>query len=244
VDVADLRLPSAQSRAQAGPLAELARLRAQAGKSTSKPKKVKVTVPNPLMPRVVSGFVGSQMVMPPFESLWSGQVRFEAVETQDGAYTVRYRLASASLAWSVESQQPGCLIKGEGTFSEADLKGEGWIDVSPMKGGKTGYRFTITRETPVTLDVTCGSQKTQYETDQELFILNTLDCPSGGTVGSTYTGQPWTNRKPPFVFFGKLGLNAASFCSSTLTPPGSFQSWELTGSELFEFADGLAPIAK
>lgn len=44
--------------------------------------------------------------------------------------------------------------------------------------------------------------------------------------------------------FGKVGVNGDGFCSNTLTPPGSFQSWDLTGSELFEFDDGLAPIAK
>jgi hypothetical protein len=195
------------------------------------------------MPRVVSGFVSSQTVAPGSESLWSGQARFEAVETEDGAYTVRYRLASASLTWSAEGQQTGCQIKGEGTFSEADLKGEGWIDVSAKKGGKTAYNFTITREAPVTLDVTCGKEKSQFESDLALY-LNTVDCPSGSSVPSTYTGQPWTNRKPPFVFFGKVGVNIGNFCSNTLTPPGSFQSWDLTGSELFEFDDGLAPISR
>ncbi len=46
VAIADLRLPSAQSRAQAGPLAELIRLRAQSGQAKSKPKKVRVKRPD------------------------------------------------------------------------------------------------------------------------------------------------------------------------------------------------------
>jgi hypothetical protein len=242
VAVEDLRVPSAQSRTQAGPLAELIRLRAQAGKSKSKPAKVTVTSSWPLMPRVVSGFIGSQAVGPGTESLWSGQVLFEALENEDGARTVRYRLATASLQWKAEGQQPGCVITGSGTFTQADLKGDGFIDTAGRGGGKVNYNFTVTREAPVTLTATCGNQSDQFESDLALY-LNTVDCPSAstdpGTVPSTYTGQPWKNRNPPFVFFGKVGLNTAGFCSSTLQPPGIFQSWDLSGSELFEFNDFL-----
>jgi hypothetical protein len=248
VDISDLRQPSAQSRAQAGPLAELIRLRAQADKAKSKPQKVRVSFVNPLAPKIVSGFVGSQIVAPGLESLWSGQVRYEAVVGDDGARTVRYRLASASITWSSEGAKPGCVIKGGGTFTEADLVGEGFVEIAPRAGAaKMGYNFTLRRLPPVTLTVTCGNDVSQFESVLGLY-LNTLDCPSAsqdpGTVPSTYTGQPWSNRKPPFVFFGKVGLNAGNFCSNTLQPPGIFQSWDLTGSELFEFDDFLSPISK
>ncbi len=243
----DLRLPSAQSRAQAGPLAELIRLRAQAGKTTSKTKKVKVRLADPLAPKVVSGFVGSQVIAPGNEALWSGQVRYEALPNVDGARTVRYRLASASIAWSYEGEKPGCVIKGDGTFAEADLFGEGFVDIAVREGGKVAYNFTLTRLPTVTLTATCGSQSSQFESVLGLF-LNTLDCPSAsqdpGTVPSTYTGQPWSNRNPPFVFYGKVGLNATGFCSTTLQPPGIFQSWDLSGSDLFEFNDFLPPLGK
>ena len=247
VALEDLRQPSAQSRAQAGPLAELIRLRAQSGKAKSKPKKVRVTFTYPLAPNVVSGFVGSKLIAPGNEALWSGQVRYEALPNVDGARTVRYRLASASIAWSYEGEKPGCVIKGDGTFTEADLVGDGFVDIGVREGATVVYNFTLRRLATVPLTVTCGNQSSQFESVLGLF-LNTLDCPSAsqdpGTVPSTYTGQPWSNRKPPFVFFGKVGLNAGNFCTNTLQPPGIFQSWDLTGSDLFEFDDFLAPLGK
>ena len=99
----------------------------------------------------------------------------------------------------------------------------------------------------MTIEAKCGSQTGSFEYNLPVY-LNTLDCPTASkdprSIPSTYTGQPWTNRQPPYVFFGKVGINQAGFCSNTLQPPGIFQSWDLTGSDLFEFTDWLAPLAK
>ena len=129
VAIADLRLPSAQSRVQAGPLAELIRLRAQSGQAKSKPKKVRVKLPDldPLLPKVVSGFIGSQAIGPGFDALWSGDVRFEYNGSEDPP---SYNLVSANLTWQVELQG-SCTINATGTFTAADLKGEGRISVPP-----------------------------------------------------------------------------------------------------------------
>lgn len=52
--MADLRVPTKRSRAQAGPLADLVRLRAKAGQVTSKPNKVRVKLAFPVQPVVAS----------------------------------------------------------------------------------------------------------------------------------------------------------------------------------------------
>lgn len=52
--LADLRVPTKRSRAQAGPLADLVRLRAKAGQVTSKPNKVRVKLAFPVQPVVAS----------------------------------------------------------------------------------------------------------------------------------------------------------------------------------------------
>ncbi len=246
VSIEDLRLGS--SRAQAGPLAELIRLRAQAGKAKSPQKKVRVKLPDldPLLPKVVTGFIGSQAVGQGAESLWSGEVRFEYNDASSTGLPT-YNLVSANLAWQVELQG-SCTITASGTFTAADLKGEGTISVpSRVKREPANYQFRVTRDGPVTIPVNCGSQSGSFDYVLPLY-LNTLKCPSAsnkpGTIPSTYTGQPWTNREPPYVLFGKVGLTQSGFCSDTLQPPGIFQSWDLTGSDLFEYKEWLAPLAK
>lgn len=242
VAIEDLRLASGQRRAQVGPLTPLTRLRAKAGTSTSKPKKVSLQYSQPMMPRVVSGFISGQTRAENGIRQWYGDVRFEYHSNADDTRAL-YKLTAANLTWQVEATQPNCQIEGTGTFTAADLKGEGWIEVPDRDSrARKQYNFALSGSVPVPVKVTCGNNVTMFQ-DDFTPVLNTLDCPSSGQAPSLYTSQPWTDRKPPYVFYNQVGVSRSGFCNTVLEDLGVFQKWDLTGSELFEFELDLAPIA-
>ena len=241
--IEDLRLPSAQSRAQAGPLSEQIRLRAKSGKSTSKPKKVRVKSPSmlgPLFPKFVAGSVEGIYVSDSEEreARWSGQVRFEAYETDD--YLVRYRLASASLAWSLKDDAGLCTINTNGMFTATDLAAEGFVD-EPKRyaAGEALYNFIVGHGRTLTVQATCKDGTTvTYEYPPLPLALNTGACPTGSKIGTfaTYLSQPWTNRNPSWVFAGQVGSTDTG-CSDFMDLPGLWSKWNLTGSEPVDDTD-------
>ena len=187
--------------------------------------------------------MGSQLIAPGNEALWADRCATRPFRTWTALAPSGYRLASASIA-GVTRGEAWLRHQGDGTFTEADLVGDGFVDI----GVREGATVVPTSLSDVWQPCPHGhlrEPELPVRVGRSWLFLNTLDCPSAsrdpGTVPSTYTGQPWSNRKPPFVFFGKVGLNAGNFCTNTLQPPGIFQSWDLTGSDLFEFDDFLAP---
>ena len=157
--IEDLRLSSAQSRAQAGPLSEQIRLRAKSGKSTSKPKKVRVKSPSmlgPLLPKFVAGSV---------EGVYVFRLRRKGSQVErTGAFRglrnerlpVRYRLASASLAWNLKDDAGLCTINTNGMFTATDLAAEGFVD-EPKRyaAGEALYNFIVGHGRTLTVQATC-----------------------------------------------------------------------------------------
>jgi hypothetical protein len=237
VAIADLRLPSAQSRAQAGPLSELIRLRAKSGKSTSKPQKVRVKSPStvaPVYPKFVTGSVEDIYVSDSEEreARWNGQVRFQAYQT-DG-YLFRYRLASANLAWSLKDDSGLCTVNAKGMFTASDLTAEGFVDAPKRyEAGDAPYNFIVSHGKTLPVQATCqdGTIVT-YDYPPLPLTLNTLTCPTGSTIGTfaTYFSQPWTNQDPSWVFAGQRGRTDTG-CSDFMDLPGLWSKWNLTGSE-------------
>lgn len=240
VAVDDLRVAS--SRAQAGPLAELIRLRAQAGKAKSKPKKVKVRIAFPVVPELVIGKVSGRQGQGEVELEWDGGVTYRYTGTADGPPEyAQYALDTAFLNWRLRGTDGGCTVSGTGNFNPPNLTGEGAVEVPPLEGSTLGtYQFTLVHSAPLIITYVCSNGDTgTFELPQTLSV-NTLRCPSSGLQGilPTYSALPWRKAQDLWRFTGEVANDATGLCSDVYNPPGFLYTWDLTGTDPVVLAPG------
>ncbi len=237
------------SSIQAGPLAELLRLRAKAGKTTSKPKRIRISRPpsnslTPTVPGFVGGDVKSQVsadgsvtfAMSGFAS-WE----FTGIDPADAGWAT-YKLLDARLTWVASGTNPsGCVFSGSGPSTV--LGGDGRVQVPPSRGGDAFYDFRVR------VDPTLKGIKIQCPGDPAPAVFDgtfdltfiTTDCPSAGRPQAVYQSPPWTNQNPNWGFSGKVGLGKAGFCTNVVEAPGLYYEWSLNGIDP-QPADDLAPL--
>ena len=242
----DLR---SSSSIHAGPLAELLRLRAKSGNSTSKPKRVRISRPpgNPLTP-TVPGFVGGDIksqvsadgsvsfAMSGFAS-WE----FAGIDPADADWAT-YKLLDARLTWVASGTDPsGCIYSGGGPSTV--LGGDGRVQVPPSTGGAAFYNFRV-RVAPTLkgIRVQCPGDPAPSVFDGTFDLtFITTDCPSAGRPQAVYQSPPWTDQNFRWGFSGKVGLGKAGFCTNVVEAPGLYYEWSLNGIDP-QPADDLAPL--
>lgn len=234
VDVADLRVPNAGSRAQAGPLADLVRLRAKAGQQKSKPKKVRVRLAMPAVPELVIGKVSGRQSQDGFEMEWEGSVTFRYLDTvNDRIEFARYKLDSAYLSWSARGSRPDCTLSGTGSFTMPALTGDGVVFVPKREGGSLEYQFTLAHDTALPITYACKNGDTGTFDLEQTLSVNTLGCPSAGSAGifPRYSALPWISRQDLWRFSGEVATDLSGLCSDGYNPPGFMYAWDLTGTD-------------
>lgn len=235
----DLR--DSASRAQAGPLAELIRLRAQAGKAKSKPKKVRAKIALPAVPELVIGKVTGRQSQEDVELTWDGAVTYRYAGTVDeSTEQAQYGLDAAFLDWRLAGTKGGCTVSGTGNFTMPDLSGDGTVAVPGIEGGSFDYQFTLVHSTPLIITYVCSNGDTgTFELPQTLSV-NTLRCPSTGVVGilPVYPALPWRKPQDLWRFTGEVANDASGLCSDVYNPPGFLYTWDLTGTDPVVLAPG------
>ena len=232
VDVDALR--PAGSRVQAGPLAELIRLRAQSGKAKSKPKGVRVTLAIPAVPELVIGAISGRQSKGDVELTWDGRVTYRYARlVEDRSTFALYSLDAAFLNWRLSGNSGGCTVSGTGTFTMPELRGDGAVFAPTAAGGSFEYQFLLEHDTPLTITYVCSNGDTGTFPFDNTLSVNTLRCPSVGTPGilPQYTAQPARAGQDLWKFTGEVANDISGLCSDTYNPPGFLYTWDLTGTD-------------
>jgi hypothetical protein len=238
------------SRVQAGPLAELVRLRAKAGTVKSKPKRVRITASSaantPTVPDLVGGDIFTQIsASGSVYFVMSGRAswEFSRLDPQDSDWAT-YKLVGGQLTWEAGGvNESGCTFSGSGPATV--IGGEGRVQVPPVNGGDAFYDFRL-RVDPLLrgIKVQCPGDPgpNTFDGPFDLSFITT-DCPLTGRLQAVYQSPPWSNQNFTWGFTGSVGVGKAAFCTNVFEAPGVYYQWSLIGTDPVS-AEDLAPLRR